>query len=1240
MRVLVYDKKTGKALNTESPIVFKDESVSDIKNKIFATVGEINDIQYYPNFVAVEKKENVVYLTNVIEDIESSGDTFMLVGEYLKGESSDDTYAKYSKKYADLTEDDFLFIVRLLVLKNGARENEINFVQGYIEKIVAQKKVLAKRIAQEQQQLGPFFEAERTIDYAKFFGDKSTPTFRFTSLAIRIQGSNVQLGAKGRFIKLDNIFNVLELSDDIPLIAYNIPGSDNPTVKVFNDLQAPSKEIKSWFLNERKKVDQISYKKIKGLLIKKRFRNDEAFVTINLLENGLILAKVSFEEDVAPADLDATLKQLAEEIDIVVNVINRLQGVFVHSKRLQPTMSSGIGIESLSADFDTSVFIERRTFSSALYNQYISNYVFEIKDTISQDVLSFYYKKSGKQADDSDRKGHTVNIRDNLYKNNSSTVIIYDAENVDQLVAIARQVAIVAEYSKSAVKQTSSKMKEKSHIKSLRKQGVTILSTKCQKKRQPEVTLDKSPVLGSYAIEFQGKRYVCPKKDFPYPGFTNDNIVCCFANDQRERDVFLRNLRPTNFDITVQPSNFKVNVKDTNENDSLGTDSLGTDSLGNDSAHYDSVLIKVVSDYAKGFHEGNAMSRYYFLSNENNLVPLTSTVVVEKLTKDEKEGKVIWLDPVPLSRITSDPPKVKCNFQPIMDRAIKDRCSHHVKNKVFGYNLNSYPCCFDKERDPYVQRKKKTLDITKQHIMTSDKVLDYQRIGVLPNILNVVFNEMIKPPKNTKFYRIGVVQDNAALLGAVLSSVKNVVAEREVTNTNEFREMLGEYIKNEPHVFDKLNNGDLRQRFGTVNKFVEYLLKDQITVDFALDLLEIVTDTNIIILDIPYILSESTQTPDYDNIKLVCKHNVSKKNKSPSDPHIILLKRQNNFEVVITLTQDPKTEAREIAYVHKGNAVHAVPKGKGDIVSFLTDFYSASCVEENMFPETFKYDENLTLQSVLEMLKDTPHEVIAQIVNAFNKVEFVLTKKKLLIPIKECGISDYGEKIRLRDLLSRGDLAGLAQTLQLIDSVNTLLPDNQQIQVIGLLTKGDSDTVNAVFTNFGQMVPIKDSDIGEANGSIQLAPFKYYSDANDEILSTEKKENAQVAFAAMLKSLQKWVYTTKTRLAKNLSEENKKKIKQISRMTQKSRSSKVDDIANILRDTGVAAAFSSTFHKYSDLYILKHIAREIIDDNIENLFTNNIIVSGIFDPTEITKRDEESVLMNIDDIRKWFKLRQ
>ena len=70
--------------------------------------------------------------------------------------------------------------------------------------------------------------------------------------------------------------------------------------------------------------------------------------------------------------------------------------------------------------------------------------------------------------------------------------------------------------------------------------------------------------------------------------------------------------------------------------------------------------------------------------------------------------------------------------------------------------------------------------------------------------------------------------------------------------------------------------------------------------------------------------------------------------------------------------------------------------------------------------------------------------------------------------------------------------------------------------------------------------------------------------------------------------------------------------------------------------TQILSGYTMTNHVE---FLLKHIANEMILDNVENSLLNGIVVSQN-NGNEVIKRETESVLLNMDDIYKWIKTYQ
>lgn len=1270
LKLVVVDNK--KVINANGPNILIDESPADIKAKLFAFNPGFD---YIPNLLKLELEANGVkqvvvssspltttlttlpeqprlYVTNVFTVIETLVDINELFTDTNHSDKSNSDLLNDSLEklqtagFINMLMDDLEFVVRVIMMKmNPVLYAHLKAdIEDYIAVSNETQRKLARKYKDQEAGLIDFYDTIDSVDDFSPYLD-SDFQFNYTNVSIEMRGKSFEPGVKGRFVKLSNIFNQYQLTEKVPFIAIqNINETRDPMIKVYNKLleRISQKEIRTWVLNEKKKRGIMSYKKVKGLTFKLKYgdgsvlNESDTYMTVSITDSGIIEAKITFEEDHFETNWDKIIANMKHGIDELLESINRLQGVFIRSRRLELSGESETTVSSLSGYTVTNIKLSKQQLTEAMYHEQIAMTIFELKETRSEEMLSMYYKKVQSQSfeSESERKGLTINIRDNPYKLESSIITVYGASNLAQIEAIVKQIVVLSLVYESETADTKQKLKQKSHIKNLRKQGVDILSTKCQKPRQPSVDSSTKPIKGSYTLEYKNIKYVCPGKEYPYPGFTNENIVCCFKKDQRRRPAYIRNIKSEDFDILVQPSNFKIRVTDTATKQ-----------------NYETFAIKVVSDYVSGFDKTNSMSRYYFLSNDNNLIGITNPRLVEELELAEEQN--IWLDTMSLVKLTTEPPKNKCNFTPKLENKSADDinapCQHHRRNRFFGYNINSYPCCFDKPRELEITRKRKTTDITKQHLLLTDKILDFQRIGVLPPGLDKLFNGIIHAKAEGKFYRMGVLQNANAFFNAVLLACENKINDKQVNNTVELKKYLENYLKTNPEEFEKLNSGSIALRYGSLNNYIKNLLETHtrfLWTDIQ-DLLQRVTQKNIIVLDIPYKASDSTKIADYENIKLLCNPNVK---QTKNLPFIVLLKRLATFEVVIFATglqsnnskSDKKSESK-ITYTFKYQ-----PHGEmtSNMVNFLVEYYSNSCIKENVYPEAFPFQEMLDLSEITSALKETPHEVVAQVVNRFRKVEYVLTKKGVLIPIKDSGISEVGKIISLSQLIKANkllDINSYQKGLGSRNGVNQYLKKSGKVlEIVGAATERGEDNelyYTAVFTNFGKFVPLAQTIVASnQHEPVRLLDFRYYPGVDDMLLIEDPQQlptTAEHKYNLQLRKLKRDIFNLKRDLGARLQAlpETKQSLVDIILDTTLSRYAKIEKIIDIFTNIISIYNIDSTHTKF----ILQRIANEVLDDNIENLLLNNLVTSEAFNPEEITKRDTESVLFNIGDIQRWIK---
>ena len=314
--IKIINKQNNEILNLTDEINFGiliDDSIPLIKDKLFAFLG----LQYYPNFVKLEKKigddDYLLLLDNNYLDFSLTDDpkiyvsTIFSITDKSEYQNFDlNPYILYNKikdnfeyinnlydnlvgNFINLTLEDLIIIIKMkaldfinqpgneLILSLNEKETLEKDIENFLININSQLESKKRTLLIDQQNLKSFYkESYNLTNLTKYYDltpNKDRPLFNYTNIIFSIKDTNYDSSILGKYIKLQQIFNTFELSDDIPFIVYNISKS-TPMIKVYNKLidTVSDNTIKSWILNEKKKLNQISYKKVKGLLFKCHFK--------------------------------------------------------------------------------------------------------------------------------------------------------------------------------------------------------------------------------------------------------------------------------------------------------------------------------------------------------------------------------------------------------------------------------------------------------------------------------------------------------------------------------------------------------------------------------------------------------------------------------------------------------------------------------------------------------------------------------------------------------------------------------------------------------------------------------------------------------------------------------------------------------------------------------------------------------------------------------------------------------
>jgi len=1164
--------------------VLIDDSSDTIKAKLFlfGVPKKEVDYLYNPNLLKLESNNQIItkihslantcdnllkpptlYVTHLIDQLQNQEFTLDDRETILK---------ELQTEYVDLSMEDL--------------EYAYDYIDGKsTENYLASEEALIEKLSEKYQDdfyIDNFYKlAEKPL--------KEIPEIIYTNIDFKIKSQEGQSK-----IRIEKLFNTFELTEEVPFIAlsrkYASEYTKGPLVKVSNTLleRVSDKEIKSWLLNEKTKLNQASFKIVKGFMLKIVLGSQ--FLTLNIMPDGYMTANFKIDSEVYEKE-GFTLQNIKELVKKAINdtlvSLNKLD-----NRKIFEVTASDLDIVSMDTIMYTSFEISRPKFSKLLLVPSV-NTILELKNIQSQDLISMYYKKISR----SDTKGLTINIKDNPFEKNSSIIVIFGAESILQIQIIYATIRALNELSEFSSQNKKGelilrerKLKEISTKSLLKKEGFTFDSTKCQKPSQPIIVKDN--IMDQHTIKFDKWTFRCTNEKKPYPGFHSDNIPCCYKKPQVGKETFIRNVDPESLEILVKPSNLKVALGD-----------------------FEAFVVKKISD----------KDHYFYLSEENKLVPITDSKTLKFIRKTEESGN-IWLETVTLSEMIYPASSHKCQKRPELNRELMNQgintfvnhqdinqsCDIYKNAPFFGYASSSIPCCYNTEREIYVTKNKREENKLNKYIATtSNKLLNYKKMGVLPKDLDYLFNK-IKGDGTDRaegttegtaegagadaddadgdgadaevkigiYYRMGIVQNKSSFLNAVLLGIDNHLNGNEIYGITDFKTIIINYINQD--LFVKLNHGKVALKYHSIENYIRYISENTILWEDLIDLLEMITRHTIIIVD----TTEET--------RIVCRINEIDEQL----PFLILLKKSNAYELIVKLNKDEEDNLFVMKAFDRN-----VP-----IVQFLIDYQTDSCIRENVYPENYPYKPMLTINQV--------ENIKYQIVNSFNLVNMVMIDNNILIPVFETGIIDTVPTKGIDDIVLT-DLKTYKKAYKDLD-----------IGILGI-TKSNKKDVGGILTEFGFLVPYK----AEAD-DIKLFPllnFVYYTDADVKLRS-------DTAGPVLVdRSLMNDIFKTKTKIVKAFDQiKNSDKVKEylleLIKETDISRHAKIKAIIDVFKQFG-----KSTPDDYT-LFILNIIANEMILDNKENALLNGIITNPEEKGQNIIKRDTESILLNLDDIYKWIRL--
>ena len=324
-----------------------------------------------------------------------------------------------------------------------------------------------------------------------------------------------------------------------------------------------------------------------------------------------------------------------------------------------------------------------------------------------------------------------------------------------------------------------------------------------------------------------------------------------------------------------------------------------------------------------------------------------------------------------------------------------------------GFTSSNFPCCFIKDQRQKESFKRNTgnigfseipdENIIRKNIITTQKILDTNKLGVLPRILYRIFF-------GDSYYRLGVVQNNNTFLDAISRTLGVDTVK-----------LIDEKLTNK--IFNTINDGDITKHFD-YRSYLGYIKNNKKlkSHDFTRDILEKLTGINIIVI-----------STSENGTSISCKDNIHE------GGYIIILYHQDVYEPIVCIDTDTNTITR----IFNSDDIH-VKK----LLFVMRKTCTTTIISSGVKP--------LSISDLVEKNVN----VKSQIVNNFNEVEYVNTDIGVL-PVSISGPVPGIEQVKTLEELETA--SSQVKKLKALD-VEYLHPIGQIVddqKTVAILTKSN-----------------------------------------------------------------------------------------------------------------------------------------------------------------------------------------
>lgn len=287
------------------------------------------------------------------------------------------------------------------------------------------------------------------------------------------------------------------------------------------------------------------------------------------------------------------------------------------------------------------------------------------------------------------------------------------------------------------------------------------------------------------------------------------------------------------------------------------------------------------------------------------------------------------------------------------------------------------------------------------YILHNTNKIQENRLSLLPPNLNILFNVVSKLSLKVDgnyitstegfFVKYGVNQISNAFINSI-SNLFNITSKQLI-------DKIISVLNNDKKdiIFNSISNGSIRQKFDTREKYIEYLLKENIQINFVIHFLSIpsvLTEYGVNII----VFTEIEETKDFN---LLCYNSEEEDSLSNSKrQNIIIINEADNYYPIVKIFKELKSKTIKIT-----KHFHGISEVKN-----IEEFYRSNC-KINFFLNNKELISAKSMCKILESMNSKYHPH-SQIIDSRFKVNYIITKNKTIIPVTPSG-SIYNLNIEL-----------------------------------------------------------------------------------------------------------------------------------------------------------------------------------------------------------------------------------